>query len=107
MSRRSRRNYPNRAVRYLVEGYRALHPMKSTKPGRGLDILCQLIDVESAISRLGPLEYQAVLLVGLLGFSEWDAGVVLGVSQATVSRRYARALEMLSTDLNGDSDEQG
>ena len=96
-----RTNYPVRAVRYLVEGYNALKWMRSTQPGRGLDLLCQLIDLNRAISRLGPLEYQAVLLHGLLGLSEWDAAQALGVSQATMSRRYQRALEVLAADLNG------
>jgi hypothetical protein len=98
-------SYHPRAVRYLIEGYRTLRGMKSTKPGRGLDILCQLIDIDSAISRLGPAEYHTLLLTGLLGMSEWDTAKLMGVSQSTVSRRYHRALEELATDLNG-SDEQ-
>ena len=100
-----RPDYPTRSVTYLVEGYPALKHMKSTQPGRGLDLLCQLTDIDLAVSKLGPIEYVAVLLCGLLGVDEAEAGKALGVSQSTMSRRYARALEKLKAMLNGDDDE--
>lgn len=98
-------NYSLRAVRYLVEGYKTLREMKDTKPGRSLDLLCQLTDVDRAISRLGPQEYHTMLLHGLLGITEEEVADALGVSHSTVSRRYSRALEILVADLNGTSDE--
>jgi len=100
-----RTNYPPRAVRYLVEGYNTVKWMKSTEPGRGLDLLCQLIDIDRAISRLGPKELQVILLHGQLGLTEQVVSELLGVRRATVSERYTRALEVLAADLNG-SDEQ-
>ena len=105
MNSKRRSNYTPRSVRYLVEGYDTLRWMKSTEPGRGLDLLCQLMDVDRAVSRLGPQEYQVILLCGLIGISEQDAAQALEVHQTTVSRRYQRALEVLAADLNGDSDD--
>lgn len=93
-------------MRYLVEGYKTLREMKSTKPGRGLDLLCQLIDLDRAISRLGPKEHHAVLLHGLLGLTEEDTAQALGVNQSTVSRVYSRALEVLAADLNGSDESE-
>lgn len=96
-----RTEYPTRSVRYLVEGYPALRYLKTTRPGRGLDLLCQLVDIERAVSKLGPIEYMTVLLIGLMGVPEEDVAEALGVSQSTVSRRYTRGLEMLKGLLNG------
>lgn len=87
----------------LVEGYNTLKWMRSTEPGRGLDLLCQFIDIDHAVSRLGPLEYQAILLCGLLGLTDETAAEALGVHQSTMTRRYQRALEVLVADLNGES----
>ena len=106
MNSTRRTNYSPRSVRYLVEGYNALRWMKSTEPGRGLDLLCQLIDVDRAVSRLGPQEYHVLLFCGLLGIPEQEAALALGVHQTTVNRRYQRALEVLAADLNGESGEQ-
>jgi len=90
----------------LVEEYEELRCLKSTER-YALLLLCQLIDVERAISRLGPKEYQAVLLCGLLGVSDQAAGQALGVHQTTMTRRYMRALALLAADLNGDSVDEG
>lgn len=100
-----RSSYPRRRVKTLVEGYSTLRHLKSTKPGRGLALLCELTDLNKAISALGPIEYVSILLVGLIGLSEWEAAEALGVHQSTVSRRYARALEVLQAQLNGSDDE--
>lgn len=100
MARRG--GYSLRNVNYLVDGYRELRHRKDTKPGRPLDILCQLADIDEAVSQLGPIEYISVLLCGLLGLTQEEVAESLGVSQGTVSRRYARALEVLKAELNGD-----
>jgi DNA-directed RNA polymerase specialized sigma24 family protein len=94
------RNYSTEEVRALVEGFEELREKRDTTRPR-LMLLCRLVDIWSAIKRLGPHEYQAVLLVGLHGISENTAGNLLGVHQSTMSRRYTRALEELTTDLNG------
>lgn len=92
-----------RRVTTLVEGFQTLRDRKTTKPGRGLDLLCELVDLDVAISRLGPIEYISILLCGLLDLPEEEVAEALGVHRSTVNRRYARALEMLKAQLNDES----
>lgn len=99
-----RPTYPKRRVATLVEGYQTLRHLKSTKPGRGLDILCELADLDEAVAALGPIEYISILLVGLLSLTEEETAEALGVHRTTVNRRYARALEVLKAHLNGDAE---
>lgn len=89
-------------MKTLVEGYSTLRFLKGTKPGRQLDTLCQLIDLDIAVSNLGPIEYVSILLCGLLGVPQEEAAEALGVHRSTVSRRYDRALEMLGAAMNGE-----
>lgn len=102
--RPSRPSYPTRRVKTLVEGYSTLRHLKSTKPGRGLEVLCEMVDLDLAVEALGPIEYVSILLIGQLGLTESEAAEALGVHQSTVSRRYARALEVLKAHLNGDDE---
>lgn len=92
-------------MKTLVEGFTTLRHIKGTKPGRPLDLLCELADLDRAVRLLGPLEYVSILLVGLIGLTEEETAEALGVHQSTVSRRYARALEVLKAQLNGSDDE--
>lgn len=100
LSRRA--SYPTRRVKTLVELYSTLRYVKDTKPGRPLDLLCQLADIDMAVSTLGPIEYVSILLCGLIGLPQEDVAEALGVHQSTVSRRYERALEVLQATLNGE-----
>ena len=100
MAKYPRPNYTQREVRALVERFEVWKELVDTKPSR-VQLLCRLIDVGNAIRRLGPHEYQAVLLVGLIGLEFREACLLLGVSHVTVWERYQRALERLTTDLNG------
>lgn len=92
-------NYSAEEVRALVEGWEELTALKGVEPS-SLNLLCRLIDMASAIARLGPKEYQAVLLCGQLGIAFRTAGVMLGCAADTMFVRYQRALEVLTTDLN-------
>lgn len=101
--------YSSRRVKTLAEGYGTMVYLKSTKPGRGLDILCELADWEQALSVLDSKERSALLLVGQLGLTETEAAKLLGIQrgkpyhQSTVSRRYTRALEKIREHLNDDT----
>lgn len=102
MSRRP--SYPARRVKTLVELYQTLRYVKDTKPGRPLDLLCQLADLDVAVRKLGPIEYVSVLLHGLMGYTQDEVAEMLGVNQSTVLRRYERAMEVLKDTLNGTNE---
>jgi DNA-directed RNA polymerase specialized sigma24 family protein len=101
MAKRRRSNYDLREVRELVENYEQLKWLVGVEPGMPLHWLVRFIDLKIAVARLGPKEYQAVLLCGLIGISSEAAGKALGVSHNTMWARYTRGLEMLVTILNG------
>ena len=98
---RARANYRAKEVKAWVEEYEELSAKKGTTPGGPLRALLSLLDIERAYKMLGPHEYQAVLLCGLLGVPMRDAAEALGVSAMTVSRRYRTGLEEITNYLNG------
>lgn len=63
--------------------------------------LVRRLDLNIAIRHMPPKEYQAVLLVGLIGLDIRSAGQHMGVSGTTMWRRYRRGLEWLNNYLNG------
>ena len=91
--------YSVNEVRGLIEGYAELRERKGTYGGR-LAILCRLADLDKAIYRLPPKEYQAVLLYGQLGHTVRDAEVSLGVSKSTLHRRYESGIAWIVQYLN-------
>lgn len=64
-------------------------------------ILVRLIDLRRAFDTLKPERQQAVLLVGLLGYSTRQAAEFLQVSHATVANRYNAGLDAMKSYLNG------
>jgi DNA-directed RNA polymerase specialized sigma24 family protein len=101
MAKRPRSNYSLDEVRELVENYEQVKWLVGVEPGMPLHWLVRFIDLKTAVHRLGPKEYQAVLLCGLIGISSEAAGRALGTSHQTMWTRYIRGLEMLVTILNG------
>jgi DNA-directed RNA polymerase specialized sigma24 family protein len=87
-------------VRNLVEEYEELLGVKGVH-GWPLDILCQLCDLERALPRLNHGERRVMLVVGIAGVSVRAAGDLLGADPTTTWRRYVRALEKLTTYMNG------
>lgn len=91
-----RPNYTVEEVAAIVEGWEELTALRY-KPG----IHVRLMDVEQAIKHLSLPHHQAVLLVGMAGVAERTAGVLVGASQPTMSRRYRRGIEDIVKLLNG------
>lgn len=89
-------NYSLDEVEALIEGYYLLQVAAERSP----TWLVRLCDVDNAIHALPPKEYQAVLLIGLIGFDTRTVGTALGVSFATAWRRYQRGLEYIVNYLN-------
>lgn len=99
-----RPNYTAAEVKALVELYAELREKKDTH--HGLRYLVLLADLDRAIYRMPPKEYQAVLLHGLLGHTVRNAETLLGVSRSTLEDRYQAGIEWLTNYLNnGDTDE--
>lgn len=94
-------NYNLDEVRELVENYEQVKWLVGVEPGMPQHWLVRFIDLKTAVARLGPKEYQAVLLCGLIGVSVEAAGRALEVSHQTAWKRYLNGLEMLVTILNG------
>lgn len=97
--------YRRREIKALVDGYLELRGQRSTY-GSGLRTLLHLADLERAIRKLPPAEYQAILIHGLLRHTFRDASVVLGVSRSTLYERYESGLSWLAHFLNGEHAEQ-
>jgi DNA-directed RNA polymerase specialized sigma24 family protein len=96
-----RSSYGLDEVRVWIEEYEEFREKVDTRPGRPLTTLLSKVDIDRALSRLGPKEYQAVLLCGLLNLTTRTAGALLGTSAMTMSRRYRFGLERLVIHLNG------
>lgn len=94
MSRKA--NYSDDELEAVAEGYEELreHDNKAW-------IHVRLIDLERAMSRLSKEQQQAVLLLGLMGYSSRAASPLLGVSHTTVAKRYLLGLDAMINYLNG------
>lgn len=99
-SRRAAARYAEEEVRALVEHYEHLRELEGTRP-RGLEWLARRADLDAALERLPDSYWEVVLLVGLIGFSQYEAARLLHVSQAAVSKRYRHALEELHYYMDG------
>lgn len=80
----------------LVEGYEELYSWET----KGW-ILVRLFDMWRAYEHLSKEHRQAVLLVGMLGYSTRQASAMLDVSHTTISKRYNRGIENMLNYLNG------
>lgn len=95
-STRTRSNYTVDEIEALVEGY---EEMRATR--HKLAWLVRYCDLDLALRHMPPKEWQATLLVGLIGVSIQHAGRAMGVAPTTMWRRYRRGLEWLTNYLNG------
>lgn len=92
-----------RSANYSVDEVEALIDYREEfEPTRfKLTWLVRFWDLDVAIRNLPPKEYQAVLLVGLIGLDVRTAGTLLGCSHQTAWRRYQRGIEYIVIYLNG------
>ncbi len=98
---RTRANYREFEVRGYIEEYESYRDRRDTKPGAPLRVLLCLADVDKCVARLPFKEKQAILLIGKAGLAHRTAGVLVGASTSTMSRRYLTGMERLVTYLNG------
>lgn len=96
MATRTTANYTYEEVEALLELRMELDPAWLK-----LAWLVRLWDLDTAIRKMPPKEYQALLLVGLVGLDVRTAGTALGCSHTTAWRRYQRGIEWIVNYLNG------
>jgi len=96
--RRSR--YTEDAIIRMVKNYSALKQVVGTKPGRQLETLVRMADLDRALDRL-PMDLWRVMLVhGLIGVPTREAAAELRLSQSAVSRRFRLGIEELYFYMN-------
>lgn len=100
--RRSR--YTEGEVTRMVMYYQELKQMVDTKPGRRLDMLLRLADLDAALSRLPMKLWRVVLVHGLLGVDRDQAAVALKISAGATSKRFRQGIEELLWHINGQEE---
>lgn len=96
-----RSKYTEETIIRMIENYAALKSMADTKPGRRLDTLVRMADLDRALDQL-PLDLWRVMLVhGLIGVPTREAGEELQISRSAVSRRFRLGIEELYFHMNG------
>lgn len=99
-----RASYTESEVTRMVMFYQELRELADTKPGRKLDLLLRLADLDSALDRL-PLELWRVVLVhGLLGVGRDEAAAALQISTGATSKRFRKGIEDLVYWINGQEE---
>jgi DNA-directed RNA polymerase specialized sigma24 family protein len=93
--------YSENEITRMVEQYAALRAQADTKPGRKLDTLVRLADLDKALDRLPMDLWRVVLVHGLLGVTRDESARVLQISTGAVSKRFRLAIEELHYDMNG------
>ncbi len=96
-----RSKYTEGEITRMVMYYQELRQMMDTKPGRRLDLLLRVADLDNALDRL-PMELWRVVLVhGLLGIDRDSAAAVLKISTGATSKRFRQGIEELAYEMNG------
>ena len=99
-----RSNYTEETIHHMIRQYSALKALRDTKPGRRLDTLLRVADLDRALDRL-PMDLWRVMLVhGLIGVPQEEAAQELSISQQAVSKRFRRAVEEVHYYMNGGLD---
>jgi hypothetical protein len=88
----------------MVTYYQELRQMADTKPGRRLDLLLRLADLDNALSRLPMDLWRVVLVHGLLGIERNNAAVALQISTGATSKRFRKGVADLTYYMNGDEE---
>ena len=96
-----RSDYSQKEVTRMVATYEQLRESASTTPGRGLRDLARLADLNKALDMLPMALWRVMLVHGLLGVTQEDAGQALSISQQAVGKRFRLAIEELLYHMNG------
>lgn len=94
--------YSDDLITRMVAEYQTAR--RGTRPGRDLDTLLRMADLDKALDRL-PMDLWRVMLVhGLLGVPRDKAAEVLHISTRQVTKLFGLGIEELSYWMNGGTD---
>ena len=94
---RSFGRYNENEVQYLIDNYQWLQYLKH-RPS----IHVRLMDLEVAIDYLPRKLYEAVIVIGLLRFTDRAAGEALHISHSAAQKRYRQGVDLMLDRMNGD-----
>lgn len=96
-----RSKYSEETVIRMIANYAELQSLADTKPGRKLDTLLRVADLDRALDRL-PMDLWRVMLVhGLIGVPRDETAKELQLSTRAVSKRMQEAIEEVHFHMNG------
>lgn len=95
-----RPNYRKSEVTGLATRYVELLEKQGTHNDGALVVLCRLADLRAAVVHLSPKQREAILLTGILGWSNTATADALGISEAAVRQRFEHAVERLTEIMN-------
>lgn len=99
-NRRPSGRYREAEVRYLIENYAVTLEAREVH-GHGLLTLVKVADLKRGWRNLRPDDKHVLLLLGVAGLTQQEAGDILERPQQWVGKRYRLALEELTWQMNG------
>jgi DNA-directed RNA polymerase specialized sigma24 family protein len=95
-----RSKYSEDTIIRMVRNYAELREVAGTRPGRPLDTLLRLADLDRALAHLSRDLWRVMLVHGLIGVPQAEAAVDLKISQQAVSKRFRLGIEELYYHMN-------
>lgn len=95
-----RPNYRKSEVTGLVTRYVELLEKQGTHTDGALAVLCRLADLRAAVVHLSPKQREAILLTGILGWTNTTTAEALGIDESSVRERFNHAVERLTEIMN-------
>jgi hypothetical protein len=91
-------NYTRHEMAALIERYALAVSMVNSSTRQAL--IVRLMDIDAALARLSPPEFEALTLVGLKQLTAQEAALAVGVDESTIRRRRDRGLDDLVRYVN-------
>lgn len=79
----------------MIEYFQHLHHQTDHLP-----ILVRYADLTQALDCLTKPEHDVLVVYGILGFPQREAGKILGVDKSTIGRRFWKAMDKLAELIN-------
>lgn len=97
-SPRSWGQYTQGELEALIENYLSLRYLRHRT-----SIHVRIMDLEVALRHLPRKLFEAVLVLGILGFSDRAGGEALHISHTAAGKRYRQGVEQMLLTINGEN----